>query len=124
MTDDWINLLITDLPMAKRLVDEWDRSGRADRAWHRPGDVQDLADFLPFFLPMLGNFFFTAALTFFCSSLVPCWATRASALRAWALSGIGYLRLPGRANDFLLSFLRFFDPHQHQACPPAKSPPL
>ena len=59
-------------------------------------------------LPRLGNRFRTAAVTFFCSAGVPCCATRASALRAWALSGIGYLRLPGSANVFLLSFLRFF----------------
>ena len=64
-------------------------------------------DFL-FFFPMLGKRFRTAALTFFCSAGVPCCATRASALRAWALSGIGYLRLPGRANDFLFSFFRSF----------------
>src|SRR6478735_8131987 len=55
---------------------------------------------------MLGNRFFTAALTFRFSSLLPNWATLASALRAWALSGIGYLRLPGSANEDLLSFLR------------------
>jgi hypothetical protein len=59
-----------------------------------------------FFLPMLGNRFFTAARTFFCSAGVPFWATRASALRACALSGIGYLRFPGNANNFLLSFFR------------------
>ena len=55
---------------------------------------------------MLGKRFLTAALTFFCSAGVPFWATRARALRACALSGIGYLRFPGSANDFLLSFFR------------------
>ena len=58
------------------------------------------------FIPILGNRFFTAAFTFFCCAGVPVCATRASAFRACALSGIGYLRLPGRANCFLLSFLR------------------
>ena len=62
-------------------------------------------DFL-LFLPMLGNRLFTAAFTFFCSASVPFCATRARAFRAWALSGIGYLRSSGSANDFLLSFLR------------------
>jgi hypothetical protein len=46
----------------------------------------------------------TAALTFFCSASEPSCATRTSALRARALSGIGYVRLPGRAKDLLLSF--------------------
>src|SRR6478736_2646852 len=55
---------------------------------------------------MLGKRLCTAALTFFCSALVPCCATRARALRACALSGIGYLRLPGSANDVRDSFLR------------------
>src|SRR4051794_18305625 len=55
---------------------------------------------------MPGKRFFTADLTFFCSALVPFWATRAKALRACALSGIGYLRFPGRANDFLPNFFR------------------
>src|ERR1035437_3537032 len=59
-------------------------------------------------LPTLGNRRFTAAFTFFCSAGVPYWATLARAFRACALSGIGYLRLPGRANSFLLNFLRCF----------------
>ena len=57
------------------------------------------------FLPMLGNRFFTAALTFFCSALVPCCATRASALRACALSGIGYLRLARQGERLLAQLL-------------------
>lgn len=63
-------------------------------------------DFLDFFLPIPGKRFLTAAFTFFCSVAVPFWATRAKAFRACALSGIGYLRFPGNANDFLLSFFR------------------
>src|SRR5450759_2249350 len=59
-------------------------------------------------LPTLGTRLFTAAFTFFCSAGVPYWATLARAFRACALSGIGYLRLPGRANSFLLNFLRCF----------------
>ncbi len=55
---------------------------------------------------MLGKRFFTAAFTFFCSAGVPFWATRANAFRAWALSGMGYFRLPGNANAFLLNFFR------------------
>jgi len=37
---------------------------------------------------------------------VPCCATRALAFRACALSGMGYLRFPGSANDLFFSFLR------------------
>jgi hypothetical protein len=41
----------------------------------------------------------TAARTFFFSAGVPCWATRANALRAWALSSIRYFFLLGRAKE-------------------------
>ena len=89
-------------------------SVRDQIARHRAGQIgQGLLDLLgmaaqdqDFFLLRLGNRFVTAAFTFFCSAGVPFWATRARALRAWALLGIGYFRLPGSANDFELSFFR------------------
>ena len=46
-------------------------------AWNRPGRQLFLR-----FLPRLGKRFTTALRTFFFSSGVPCWATRASAFRA------------------------------------------
>ena len=69
------------------------------------GIVRRAYFFLAFF-PILGKRLFTAALTFFCSAGEPCCATRANAFRACALSGIGYFRLPGRANDDLLNLFR------------------
>src|SRR5699024_8812267 len=59
-----------------------------------------------FFLPMDGYFRRTAARTRFFSAGDPCWLTLDNALRAWALSWIGYLRLPGRAKDFFDSLFR------------------
>src|SRR5699024_12857815 len=59
-----------------------------------------------FFLPMDGYFRRTAARTRFFSAGDPCWLTLDNALRAWALSWIGYLRLPGRAKDFSDSLFR------------------
>jgi hypothetical protein len=65
------------------------------------------------FLPMLGNFACTFALTIFFSSGVPCCDTLASAFLPWLGSGIGYdpdplppfpVPLPGKANDFEGSF--------------------
>jgi hypothetical protein len=80
--------------------------GASARYRNGPSTLTRAYDFLVFCFPMLGNRFLTASLTVRCSAEVPCWATRASALRACALSGIGYLRFPGNANDFLLSFFR------------------
>lgn len=57
----------------------------------------DVAFYLPLTL-MEGNFLRTAARTRRFSVGVPFWATRASALRAWDASGMGYLRSSGMAN--------------------------
>lgn len=57
----------------------------------------DAAFYLPLIL-MDGNFLRTAARTRRFSVGVPFWATRASALRAWDASGMGYLRSSGMAN--------------------------
>jgi len=79
------------------------------------------------FLPMLGNFLCTFALTVAFSDGVPCADTRLSAFLAWLGSGIGYdplplpplpVPFPGSAKDELGSFCRaavdslaMFDPH-------------
>ena len=57
----------------------------------------DVAFYLPLTL-MEGNFLRTAARPRRVSLGVPFWATRASALRAWDASGMGYLRSSGMAN--------------------------
>ena len=54
-----------------------------------------------------GNLRRTAFLTWRCSLAVPCCATRASALRACDMSGIGYLRSLGIAKLLFFMRLRF-----------------
>jgi hypothetical protein len=66
---------------------------------------------------MEGYFFFTARLTLALSAGVPDWATRDKALRACALSSIGYFFVSGSANDLTGRLFRFL-PESFATIPP------